>query len=297
MDFDPFVFGVGAFGVGKDFADDDFVGKVTVLVKGSVDDGFKVKASGNIEVLGNVGKAVLDAEGDIIVHQGITGKGGGSIHSGKGVWAKFIENARVDAGESAVASDGIINSQVVANKKVVCQGKRATIVGGTLKAAEEIHAKTLGSVAGSETILEVGYDPKSKEELAQLEERIGAIDESLEEINLNMHTLMNLQKVKKELTEDRKAFLDDLGEKRSKALIEKDALLEKVKKIQEYLSSLKIRGKVSASARVFPGVRVYIKDAFLEVRNEFSAVTFINEANLVKITKYEELEDDLVRRR
>ena len=269
----------------------------TVLVKGSVDDGFKVKASGNIEVLGNVGKAVLDAEGDIIVHQGITGKGGGSIHSGKGVWAKFIENARVDAGESAVASDGIINSQVVANKKVVCQGKRATIVGGTLKAAEEIHAKTLGSVAGSETILEVGYDPKSKEELAQLEERIGAIDESLEEINLNMHTLMNLQKVKKELTEDRKAFLDDLGEKRSKALIEKDALLEKVKKIQEYLSSLKIRGKVSASARVFPGVRVYIKDAFLEVRNEFSAVTFINEANLVKITKYEELEDDLVRRR
>ena len=137
----------------------------TVLVKGSVDDGFKVKASGNIEVLGNVGKAELDAEGDIIVHQGITGKGGGSIRSGKSIWAKFIENGIIEASDFVVASDGIINSNVVANKKIVCQGKRATIVGGSLKAAEEIHAKAFGSVAGSETILEVGYDPHSKEKL------------------------------------------------------------------------------------------------------------------------------------
>jgi uncharacterized protein (DUF342 family) len=249
----------------------------TVFVKGSVDDGFKVKASGNIEVLGNVGKAELDAEGDIIVHQGITGKGGGSINSGKSVWAKFIENAHVEAGEFAVASDGIINSQVVANKKVVCQGKRATIVGGSLKAAEEIHAKTLGSTAGSETILEVGYDPRSKEKLVQLEE--------------------NLKKIKKELPEDKEAFLGELVKKRNEIMLEKEDLLQEVKKIQEYLSSLKIRGKISASAKVFSGVRIYIKDAYLEVRNEFSSVTFINEANLVKITKYEELEEDLVRKR
>ena len=73
--------------------------------------------------------------------------------------------------------------------------------------------------------------------------------------------------------------------------------LEEVKKIQEYLSSLKIRGRISASAKVFAGVRVFIKDAHLEIRNEFSSVTFINEANLVKITKYEELEEDFVRKR
>jgi uncharacterized protein (DUF342 family) len=51
---------------------------------------------------------------------------------------------------------------VISNKKIICDGKRATIVGGHLRAADEIHAKTLGSIAGSETILEVGYDPKSR---------------------------------------------------------------------------------------------------------------------------------------
>jgi uncharacterized protein len=269
----------------------------TVFVRGSVDDGFKVKASGNIEVLGNVGKAEMDAEGDIIVHQGITGKSGGKIHSGKSVWAKFIENASVEASEFVVASEGIINSQVIANKKVVCQGKRATIVGGSIKSAEEIHAKTLGSVAGSETILEVGYDPRSKEKLAQLEDKITGFDESLEEVGLNIHTLENLKKAKKTLPEEKETFLVELTKKRDETLLEKENLLVDVKKIKEYLSSLKIKGKISASLRVFPGVRIFIKDAHLEVRNEFNSVTFINEANTVKITKYEELEEDLVRKK
>jgi uncharacterized protein len=179
----------------------------------------------------------------------------------------------------------------------VCQGKRATIVGGNLKAAEEIHAKALGSVAGSETVLEVGYDPRTKEKMAQLEEKIAAFDESLEEINLNIHTLENLKKANKELPEDKAAFLEEITAKRDEMMLEKEHLLEEVRKIKEYLSSLKVRGKISASSRVFPGVRIYIKDAYLEVRNEFNAVTFINEANVVKITQYEELDEDLSRKR
>ena len=269
----------------------------TVLVKGSVDDGFKVKASGNIEVMGNVGKAELDAEGDIIVHQGITGKGAGNIQAGKSVWAKFIENAKVEASEYVVASDGIINSKVAADKKVVCQGKRATIVGGVLRAGEEIHAKTFGSIAGSETILEVGYDPKSKEKLAQLDERVQKLDETVDEVSLNVHTLENLKKVKKELPEEKEQFLSELKQKQADIEAEKKTYLKDIEVLQEHLAALKIRGKIGASSKVFPGVRVSIKDAFLEVRNEFNAVTFVNEANVVKVTKYEELEEDLVRRK
>ena len=47
----------------------------TVFISGNVEDGFSVKASGNIEVKGTVGKSELDAEGDIVVSQGIAGKG------------------------------------------------------------------------------------------------------------------------------------------------------------------------------------------------------------------------------
>jgi uncharacterized protein (DUF342 family) len=84
----------------------------TVIINGNVEDGFSVKAAGNIEVNGTVEKAELDAEGDIIVHQGITGKSGGLVRAGRSIWARFIENAIVEAGNMVVASDGIINSQV-----------------------------------------------------------------------------------------------------------------------------------------------------------------------------------------
>lgn len=89
----------------------------TVYISGNVEDGFSVKASGNIEVKGTVGKSELDAEGDIVVSQGVAGKGEGYIRSGKSIWAKFIENTRVEAGEFVIVSDGIINSQVSANRK------------------------------------------------------------------------------------------------------------------------------------------------------------------------------------
>lgn len=264
----------------------------TVLVKGSVADGFKVKAAGNIEVLGNVGKAELDAEGDIIVHQGISGKNGGFVRAGKGVWAKFLENAIIESGEIVVASDGIINCKVEANKKIICQGKRATIVGGVLRAAEDIHAKSLGSVAGSDTVLEVGFDPKSKKRLVELNEEKEVLDKELDGISLDISTIKNLNKLKKKLTDEKKEYFNQLIEKKSETEKDIAQLNEEIEEIQEHLASLSVSGHISSSFKVFPGVKIHIKDAFLEVKNEFKAVTFINENGLVKITKYEELEED-----
>ncbi|MBN1649359.1 MAG: DUF342 domain-containing protein [Spirochaetales bacterium] len=264
----------------------------TVLVKGSVDDGFKVKAAGNIEVMGTVGKADLDAEGDIIVHQGITAKSGGSIRAGKSVWAKFVENAEVEAGEMVVVSDGIINSKVSADKRVICQGKRASIVGGKVRATEEINAKQLGSVAGGETIVEVGYDPKSKAKLLDLETELNSIIKVEEEVDLNIHTLENILRMKKSLPEEKIVFYKEQKGKKAEIEEQKGALSEEMEKLKEYLASLKITGKISASGKVFPGVKVYIKDAFLDVRNDFKAVTFLNDSGMVKVNRYEEPEGD-----
>ncbi len=269
----------------------------TVLVRGSVEDGFKVKAAGNIEVLGNIGKCELDAEGDVIVHQGINGKNGGLVRAGKSVWSKFIENAFVEAGESVIASDGIINSGVDANVNIACHGKRATIVGGRLRAAELVTAKTFGSVNGSETIVEVGYDPKSKARLAENEEAVQAIVKELEEVDLNIHTLESLKKAKQKLPEEKEAYLTELLEHKHELLVSRKAHEDEIESVRSYLASLKTRGKISASAHVFPGVKIFIKEASLEVRNEFRSVTFVNEANLVKVTRYEEPEEDFDRRK
>lgn len=265
----------------------------TVLVKGSVEDGFDVKASGNIEVIGSVGKCNLDAEGDIIVHQGVNGKSSALVRAGGSIWSKFIENATAEAGDRVVVSDGIINAHVTAQRKVICRGKRASIVGGVVRAAEEIDAKALGSVSGNETILEVGVDPKSKERLTELEEEKAVLTKQLEEVVLNMQTIEKLHKARKKLTQDKIKVYNEQKQKRVAITADLRKVQREIDEIQGYLSELKTSGRISASATVFAGVKINVRDASLNVKNEFKAVTFIWEAGVVKVTKYEESDEDI----
>jgi len=268
----------------------------TVVVRGNVEDGFSVKAAGNIEILGSVGKCDLDCEGEIIVHQGIMGKNGGRVRSGANVVAKFIEHAKVEAEENVLVSDGIIHSVVDANRSILCQGRRASIVGGRLRAAEEINAKTLGSVAGTETILEVGIDPMRRERLSQCTSRREAIMRELEEVERNINTLENLKKVLRNLPEEKLKSLQECNDKRSTLLQELEEINKEIGELNAYLATLKLNGKVSASDRVYPGVKIFVKNESLVVRNEFKKVTFYLVGKEVRMTKYEPIAEELAKR-
>ncbi len=260
-----------------------------VIITGNVEDSFSVKAAGNIEVRGTVSKAELDAEGDIIIYQGINGKSGGKIRAGRSIWSRFIENANVEAGNMVVVTDGIINSNVDAIKSIVCMGKRANIMGGRLRAGEEINAKVLGnSTSGTETICEVGFDPHSKLELERLLTIKTTSEEELESMRLDLQTLINTKKQRKSLPEDKEAYLQELTERKQVLTDELTDVNENIQKVQEFMSQMQVRGKVSASTKVWPGVKIWIRDVKEDVRTEYRAVTFILENGLVRATKYEE---------
>ncbi len=104
-----------------------------------------------------------------------------------------------------VVTDGIIHSFVDANRMILCQGRRAQIVGGRLRASEEVNSKVLGSVAGTETVVEVGYDPRSRERLAELEKVKAGLEKTLEETELNIKTLENLLRVQRKLPPKRRS--------------------------------------------------------------------------------------------
>jgi uncharacterized protein len=264
----------------------------TVVVKGNVEDGFSVKATGNIEVMGNVGKCTLDAVGNVIVHQGINCKGEGLVKAGKGVVAKFIQNSNVEAGEIVFVSDGIINSYVDSNSKIICKGKRATIVGGKVRATEEISAKTFGSLAVGSTEVEVGFDPKSKERLLELETVKSALEKELEEIDRNHITLENLKKkLRNKFPPEKEKILEELTSRMDAIKSDLKGNASETEEILKYIHSLKSTGKISASAVVYPGVKIAIKDAHLEIKNELKRITFVNEDSMIKTRKYEEPEE------
>jgi uncharacterized protein (DUF342 family) len=268
----------------------------TVIVTGNVEDGFSVKAAGNIEVNGSVERADLEAEGDVIVRQGIVGKNSGTVKAGKSVWAKFIENAIIDAGNMVVASDGIINSQVDAYKRIVCQGKKGRIVGGRLRASEEINAQYIGTGSGNtETVCETGIDPKLKEALEQLVEDKALREKELTKVQDDAQSLINIKAQRKSLPEDKEFLLSELMDQRNALITELQKIAKSISEKQAEQNNLKARGRVSAANVIYPGTKIIIRDTTESIKSEYRAATFVLENNLIRAIKYEEPDDEAKR--
>lgn len=269
----------------------------SVIVKGSVSDGFTVKAVGNIEVMGNVGKAILETHADVIVHQGINGGGEGRVNAGQSIWSKFIQNATCEAGLYVIVSDGILHSRVVSGKKILCKGKRAKIVGGYLRASEEINASSLGAVGSGETILEVGIDPKVKEKMVLLNNEVEALNKEFNTINLNLQSLLKQERVIKILPPDKAALKKSLGAKATAVKAQLTKAVDSLEKQRKDVEDLQASGKISSSGLVYPGAKVIIKDVELDIIREYSSVTFVRDGNLIRPVKYEEIEEEEVVKR
>ena len=67
--------------------------------------------------------------------------------------------------------------------------------------------------------------------------------------------------------------------------------VEGIQKVQEFMNDMQIRGRVSASTKVWPGVKIWIRDVREDVRQEYKAVTFILDNGLIRVSKYEEPDD------
>ena len=265
----------------------------TVIVNGNVEDGFDVKASGNIEVNGAVGASHLESDGDIIVSQGIVGRDEGEIICGGSLWAKFIQNTKVTVQENIIVNDSIMNSEVSAQRRIILQGKRAQITGGHLFATETVLAKNIGSAGGgTETVIEVGVDPKAKHRLAELLEMQGNNLKELEELELNLQTLENQKKIRKNLPKDKEENLKKLVIRKAEIKKENEEFNTEITSIQAHLRELKNIGKVYASGTVYTGVKIYVRDEKDEVRADVKSVTFYYEEGFVRRGKYVQPEFD-----
>ena len=262
-----------------------FVG--TVIIKGNVQEGYKVEAT-NIEVNGIVDKSRLEATGNIIVRQGVFGKGEGYIKAGKSLWSKFINDTTVEVEENVIVNDSIVNSNVTAMKNIVLRGKKAQIIGGHLMATEEICARKVGSPGGgTETILEVGVDPRAKKRLEELQNMQAKATKEYENCDLDIQTLEQQKKLRKKLPQEKEEKLKTLKERCEQISEELEKMTDEINKIQEHLRDLKAIGKVKVEGDVYSGVKIYIRDVLDEVKIDTKGVTFYYDKAFSKRGPYE----------
>nr|MBO6295559.1 DUF342 domain-containing protein [Schwartzia sp. (in: firmicutes)] len=132
----------GDIGVGT--GNIDFVGAVDV--SGSVQQGFKVKATGTVSINGAVNGGVVEGY-NVVIKGGIIGAGPGKgvVVAQEDVQAAFVENGTIEAGGEIQISDVALHSDLRAGIRIVVEGKRGLVTGGYLAAGEEICAKVIGN--------------------------------------------------------------------------------------------------------------------------------------------------------
>jgi uncharacterized protein len=264
----------------------------SVVIGGNVQDNFVVKAAGNIEVKGSVGKAFLEAEGDIIVRQGMNGREEGKIEStGGSVYANFIQLCHVYAEKDVIASEGILHSRVDAVNRVLCHGKRAKIVGGLIRAGDEVNASVIGADSFTKTEVRVGINPKVLQQISDMENVKKQVEEDLEKLNKDVTTL-NSQKLVSggKLPPDKVEMLQKLIQQKEKGQSRIDEIKMELEELKEYMGMLEQKGKVCAEKVVYPGVEIFIKDKRFAAKDPYNHIKFSLEGGEIKLSEYEKPE-------
>ena len=269
----------------------DFVG--SVVINGDVEDGYVVKASKDIQIHGTVGKSEIISGGDVVVSNGIQTKGEGFVKAKGSVMSKFIGNSIVFAEEKIVVSDGIVNSQVNCGGKIICYGKRARIHGGQLRAGNSIIAKEIGTAAGTETILEVGVNPESRERYNFLDAKIKENTEAIENLDLNIGAFEKVLKTKGSLTEEKQSAYEEMRAQRDSLLAENSQMTTEFVNLKEEIQTLKGTGEISVENIIYPNVKININTAEYTVKNELKWVTFYREGPMIKMREYSVDKEDL----
>jgi hypothetical protein len=127
----------------------------SIIIRGSVQEGFYVKAEGDIDIRGGICGAQVEGK-NIKVGMGVFGMEHGYVKASESISAKFIEKANVFAGTDLYVMDVILHSLVNAGEKVIVAGQRGRIIGGTITAGAAIQAAIFGTRSEVGTVLEVG---------------------------------------------------------------------------------------------------------------------------------------------
>jgi uncharacterized protein (DUF342 family) len=262
----------------------DFVG--TVVIRGNVLNGFRVKASGDIRVLGSVEGAELEASGSIEIKSGIVAQDKGSIVAGYNVKTSFIQNANVTAGNEVIVSQSIMFSTVRAGKQIICNGAKGFIIGGVLQAGEKICARVFGNTSATPTVLEVGVKPELRSELAQIIKQLQNGYENLRKTDQGLAVLNQMLQVNGDLPSDKRVMRMKLTNTR--LVLEKEVRdLEARKKEVE----AELVGDTPAAVEVYhtmyPGIKMtfgklvhfnkheYGRTRFMVVNGEVTNVTLV----------------------
>ncbi|MDE5966613.1 MAG: FapA family protein [Lachnospiraceae bacterium] len=151
-----------------------------IHVMGNILPGIEVRAKGSVIVDGVVGDSKVYAGKDVIIGNGIHGKGEGTTYvEAEGcLKTNFASHAHIRVGGN-VELNYSVGSEIEAEGMVTVTGDKGAIIGGTVLAVKGVEAKVYGNDFGILTEINVGYSKKTKEALMFHKKQLQEMEESL----------------------------------------------------------------------------------------------------------------------
>ncbi|PJZ52560.1 polymerase [Leptospira adleri] len=181
----------------------------TIIVEGSIADGFTLETEGSIIVKKSVGKVFLKAGGDIVLSGGFMGRNGGLIESGADIYTRFVEQGRLISKNTIFIEEASMHSELVAGESVVIRGGRGELIGGTCVAGKAVICTKLGAIAETKTSVSVGIRPELLEDLEKLRSEVQKNQDILKKVELSLVKL-NEDSQRRQLTAEEKESLPKL---------------------------------------------------------------------------------------
>ncbi|KEO82958.1 DUF342 domain-containing protein [Tumebacillus flagellatus] len=231
----------------------EFLGNVKI--NGSVLPGFKVVAAGDIEVAGFVDGAILEAGGDVLIRGGVQMRSKGLIKASGTVRSRFMQGANVEAGVDVIVRDSIMHCHISAGRHVLMEAQKSVIVGGLVRAGEEVRTRTLGSPMATPSEVEVGVHPHLRTEIQELQARLKELYLHMDKTKKALALLENMAGVGNQLPPEKEALRQNLTHTYEHYQHEEEELMYRRSEIEVILLDTR-NAKVFVTEVAYAGVKL-----------------------------------------
>lgn len=256
----------------------------SILITGDVQAGMHVKSSGDINIMGFVDSATLDAGGDITVNKSIVGHlmPDGSLSAkatAKGhISAQFVQYAELHAEFDITVVKQLLHSAVHTKRTLIVSDdgqRRGDLIGGEIHAEKGVKAVNIGATAGAKTAIYCAMrEGDMKSTLAELTENISSV--------IELDTLLN-NKIQQ--LPDKQAWANDpemiakikhmLQQKNRVAAQRRDEEKE-IEELQAELEKYFASNYIEVRKYLFENVELNIGNAKLKTQREYGPCHIFN---------------------
>jgi uncharacterized protein (DUF342 family) len=260
-----------------------FIG--SVHIRGHVMPDFSVEAEGNIEIDGNVEKAIVRCGGNLAIRGIVFGQKDCLIEVGGEAEIGAIDQADVMVRKSLTVANYIRHSNVSVGGDLTVKADKGNIVGGDIHCFRKIDAPFIGNSMATLTKLTVGTNPFISHEIEALKAEFTEAEKKLSQVKTALSTLASRATAGQE-SEKTSALKEKLQNTRNQLEPLLGSLREQINESEQKSTEFK-EAKIKVQQVIYPGVIISFRDRMqYKTQDEQQALTFYEEESEIRTGPY-----------